>query len=282
VPDAVGIVCHPRINIGGPPVQQARQLLEQRGFKVWTYCATAEEPPGPGVLNDNLDGTRLIVSIGGDGTMLWTAQQAAVAKVPVLGINAGRLGFLTQVQLGEEGTALERWAAGDFTLQRRALLEVRFGGRVFHALNDAVVHKGVEINLIRMSVSVDGQPAGEFDADGVIVSTPTGSTGYGLSLGGPIVDPDVQALVFMPLNPHSLFNRPVILPEQARITIQVPTAASVLTCDGQLNAELSAGAEVQVAAPGLAVQLVQFNGGRNFFELLRQKLRWGLPLIDGD
>jgi NAD+ kinase len=282
VPDAVGIVCHPRINIGGPPVQQARQLLEQRGFKVWTYCATAEEPPGPGVLNDNLDGTRLIVSIGGDGTMLWTAQQAAVAKVPVLGINAGRLGFLTQVQLGEEGTALERWAAGDFTLQRRALLEVRFGGRVFHALNDAVVHKGVEINLIRMSVSVDGQPAGEFDADGVIVSTPTGSTGYGLSLGGPIVDPDVQALVFMPLNPHSLFNRPVVLPEQARITIQVPTAASVLTCDGQLNAELSAGAEVQVAAPGLAVQLVQFNGGRNFFELLRQKLRWGLPLIDGD
>jgi NAD+ kinase len=282
VPDAVGIVCHPRINIGGPPVEQARKLLEQRGFKVWTYCATAEEPPGPGVLNDNLDGTRLIVSIGGDGTMLWTAQQAAVAKVPVLGINAGRLGFLTQVQLGEEGRALERWAAGDFTLQRRALLEVRFGGRAFHALNDAVVHKGVEINLIRMSVSVDGQPAGEFDADGVIVSTPTGSTGYGLSLGGPIVDPGVQALVFMPLNPHSLFNRPVILPEQARITIRVPSAASVLTCDGQLNAELSAGAEVQVAAPGLAVQLVQFNGGRNFFELLRQKLRWGLPLIDGD
>jgi NAD+ kinase len=282
VADAVGIVCHPRINIGGPPVEQARQLLEQRGFKVWTYCATAEEPPGPGVLNDNLDGTRLIVSIGGDGTMLWTAQQAAVAKVPVLGINAGRLGFLTQVQLGEEGRALERWAAGDFSLQRRALLEVRFGGRVFHALNDAVVHKGMEINLIRMSVSVDGQPAGEFDADGVIVSTPTGSTGYGLSLGGPIVHPDVQALVFMPLNPHSLFNRPVILPEQARITIRVPSAASVLTCDGQLNAELSAGAEVQVAAPGLAVQLVQFNGGRNFFELLRQKLRWGLPLIDGD
>lgn len=280
--DAVGIVCHPRINIGGPPVTQARQLLEQRGFRVWTYCATAEEPPGPGVLNNELDGTRLIVSIGGDGTLLWTAQQAAAAKVPVLGINAGRLGFLTQVQLGEEGKALERWAAGDFTLQRRALLEVRSGDRVFHALNDAVVHKGVEINLIRMSVSVDGQPAGEFDADGVIVSTPTGSTGYGLSLGGPIVDPGVQALVFMPLNPHSLFNRPVVLPEQARIVIRVPTASAILTCDGQQNAELAAGAEVHVAAPGLAVQLVQFNGGRNFFELLRQKLRWGLPLIDGD
>lgn len=280
--EAVGIVCHPRINIGGKPVVEARQLLEQRGFRVWTYCATAEEPPGPGVLNNELDGTRLIVSIGGDGTMLWTAQQAAVARVPVLGINAGRLGFLTQVQLGEEGKALERWAAGDFKLQRRALLEVRSGDRMFHALNDAVVHKGVEINLIRLAVSVDSQPSGEFDADGVIVSTPTGSTGYALSLGGPIVHPDVQALVFMPLNPHSLFNRPVVLPEQARVTIRVPNAPSILTCDGQQNEHLAPGAEVQIAAPGLAVQLVQFDGGRNFFGLLRQKLRWGLPLIDGD
>ncbi len=278
----VGIVCHPRINVGGPPVVEARKLLEQRGFRVWIYCATAEEPPGPGALNSELDGTRLIVSIGGDGTLLWTAQQAAAARIPVLGINAGRLGFLTQVQLGEEGKALEQWAAGDFKLQRRALLEIRSGDRIFHALNDAVVHKGVEINLIRLAVSVDTQPAGEFDADGVIVSTPTGSTGYALSLGGPIVHPDVQALVFMPLNPHSLFNRPVVLPEQSRITIRVPNSPSILTCDGQQNEQLAPGAEVQVSAPGLAVQLVQFDGGRNFFELLRQKLRWGLPLIDGD
>src|SRR5712691_7616465 len=203
--DAVGIVCHPRIDIGGAPVMEARRRLEKGGFRVWTYCATAEERPG--ALEGELNGTRLIVSIGGDGTLLWTAQQAAAARIPVLGINAGRLGFLTQVQLGEEGQALDRWAAGDFKLQRRALLEVRSGDRVFHALNDAVVHKGVDINLIRLVVSVDSEPAGEFDADGVIVSTPTGSTGYALSLGGPIVHPDVQALVFMPLNPHSLFNR---------------------------------------------------------------------------
>jgi len=280
MPEAVGIVCHPRIDIGGEPVTEARRRLEQRGFRVWTYCATAEERPG--ALVGDLDGTRLIVSIGGDGTMLWTAQQAAVAKIPVLGINAGRLGFLTQVQLGEEGRALDRWAAGDFTLQRRALLEARVGDRVFHALNDAVVHKGVEINLIRLEVLVDGQPAGQFDADGVIVSTPTGSTGYALSLGGPVVHPAVQALVFMPLNPHSLFNRPVVLPEKSRIVIHLPNAAAILTCDGQQNAALQTGARVEIAAPGLEVQLVQFDGGRNFFELLRRKLRWGLPLTDGD
>jgi len=277
--EAVGIVCHPRIDLGGPPVMEARRRLEQRGYRVWTYCATAEERPG--ALVDSLDGTRLIVSIGGDGTLLWTAQQAAAAHIPVLGINAGRLGFLTQVQLGEEGQALDRWAAGDFTLQRRALLEARVGDRVFHALNDAVVHKGIEINLIRIEVSVDGQPAGQFDADGVIVSTPTGSTGYSLSLGGPILHPDVRALVYMPLNPHSLFNRPIVLPEQSRIVIRVPKAAAILTCDGQQNAQLQPKAEVQVAS-GLDVELVQFDGGRNFFDLLRRKLRWGLPLTDGD
>jgi len=277
--EAVGIVCHPRIDIGGPPVMEARRRLEQRGFRVWTYCATAEERPG--ALVDALDGTRLIVSIGGDGTLLWTAQQAAAAHIPVLGVNAGRLGFLTQVQLGEEGQALDRWAAGDFTLQRRALLEARVDDRIFHALNDAVVHKGIEINLIRIEVSVDGQPAGQFDADGVIVSTPTGSTGYGLSLGGPILHPDVRALVYMPLNPHSLFNRPIVLPEQSRILIRLPKSAAILTCDGQQNAQLQPGAEVQVAS-GLQVELVQFDGGRNFYDLLRRKLRWGLPLTDGD
>src|SRR2546426_9706920 len=132
--EAVGIVCHPRIDIGGPPVMEARRRLEQRGYRVWTYCATAEERPG--ALVDSLDGTRLIVSIGGDGTLLWTAQQAAAAHIPVLGFNAGRLGFLTQVQLGEEGQALDRWAAGDFTLQRRGLDEGRVGGRVFSALGE--------------------------------------------------------------------------------------------------------------------------------------------------
>src|ERR1700674_5306110 len=199
--DAVGIVCHPRIDIGGGPVMEARRRLGFRGFRVWTYCATAEERPG--ALEGELNGTRLIVSIGGDGTLLWTAQQAAVAHIPVLGINAGRLGFLTQVQLGDEGKALDRWAAGDYTLQRRALLEARVGDRVFLALNDVVVHKGIEINLIRVEVLVDGHPAGRFDADGVIVSTPTGPTGYALSPGGSIVHPDVRAIVFLPVKTHS-------------------------------------------------------------------------------
>src|SRR6195256_1301259 len=257
--DAVGIVCHPRIDIGGAPVMQARRRLEEGVFRVWTYCATAEERPG--ALEGELNGTRLIVSVGGDGTLLWTAQQAAAAHIPVLGVNAGRRGFLTQVQLGDEGKALDRWAAGDFKLQRRALLEARVGQRVFHALNDVVVHKGSEINLIRIEALVDALPAGQFDADGVIVSTPTGSTGYAMSLGGPIVHPDVRAIVFMPLHPPSLFNPPIVLPEQSHIALRLPSASAILTCDGQQTYALRPGAEVQVAAPGLQVELVQFTGG---------------------
>src|SRR5437879_8988355 len=148
MPDAVGIVCHPRIDIGGPPVMEARRRLEGHGVRVWTYCATAEERPG--ALAGDLNGTRLILSVGGDGTLLWTAQQAAAAHIPVLGVNAGRLGFLTQVQLGDEGKALDRWAAGDFKLQRRALLAARLDDRVFLALNDVPVHKGIESNLIHI------------------------------------------------------------------------------------------------------------------------------------
>src|SRR5438309_12127258 len=105
--DAVGIVCHPRIDIGGAPVTEARRRLEQRGFRVWTYCATAEECPG--ALEGELNGTRLIVSIGGAGTLLWRAQQAAGAHIPVRGVNAGRRGFLTQGRSGGEGSAVGCW-----------------------------------------------------------------------------------------------------------------------------------------------------------------------------
>lgn len=264
--------------MGGPPVSDAVRQLSDRGYRVWTYCASPEERPG--ALNADLNGTRLIVSFGGDGTMLWTAQQAATAGVPVLGVNAGRLGFLTQVQIDELGKALERWADGQFNVQRRALLAVRSGERTFHALNDAIIDKGEEINFIRIEVTVDGQPAGKFDADGAIVATATGSTAYALSLGGPILHPNVKAFVFMPLNPHSLFNRPVVLPEQSRIRIRIPDAPSVLACDGQRSLALTAGNEVEISA-GPEVQLVQFDGTRNFFDLLRRKLHWGQPLIDG-
>ena len=280
MPEAVGFICHPRVDIGHARLREARARLENHGYRVWTHCATRDEKPG--VLGGELDGTILLVSFGGDGTLLWTAQQAAAAHVPLLAVNAGRLGFLTEVQFDDVAAAMDRWASGDFLLQPRPLLEAQVVGenQRYFALNDAVVHKREVLNLIRMDVVIDGDPAGRFDADGAVVSTPTGSTAYALSLGGPIVRPDANVLVFLPLNPHSLFNRAVVLPHDARISIRLPEGSGLLSCDGQVSTPLEMGAEVQVALGKTAIELVRFAPKRNFFELLRQKLRWGQPLTD--
>lgn len=282
MPESVGFICHPRVDPERAELKDARSRMEQRGFRVWIHCASPNEKSG--VLAKNLEGTRLLVSFGGDGTLLWTAQQAAVAGVPVLGVNAGRLGFLTEVQLRDLESALERWAAGDFRVEERPLLEiqVRPAGRQFLALNDAVVDKGMQITLVRVEAGIDGQPAGRFDADGAVVATATGSTGYALSLGGPIMHPSLRNLIFLPLNPHSLFNRALVLAETARITLRLPEAGGVLICDGQLSTELHPGDEVEVTSASTRVSLIRFGPERNFYALLRQKIRWGVPLTDGD
>jgi NAD+ kinase len=202
----------------------------------------------------------------------------------VLGVNSGRLGFLAPVPIRGMCEALDRWVAGEFSIEERSLLAATVAGRPAHhlALNDVVVHKGVDFSLIRLEVLVDGQPAGSFDGDGVVIATPTGSTGYTLSLGGPILRPDVRAIALTPLNPHSLFNRALVLPETARVVIRLPQESALLTCDGQVNESLPAGTEVQVALAENRARLVRVAPEPDFFSMLRQKLRWGLPLIDGE
>lgn len=280
--DAVGFVYHPQIDADLPPIRQTRDHLQRYGFRVWDHRTTRKDMPDS--LARNLDGTRLLVSFGGDGTLLWTARQAAEAGIPVLGVNLGRLGFLVQVEVKDLQPAIDRWRTGDFRVQQRAILQARVRGRpeTHTAFNDFVIHRGVEFSLIRVEVMIDGGDAARFDADGAMVSTASGSTGYALSLGGPILHPEVHDLIFTALNPHSLFNRAVVLPETARITIRLPSAVGVLTADGQLAANLDAGAEVEVAVAPHRADLVRFTPDEGFFELLRQKLRWGLPLVDGE
>ena len=283
MPDVVGLVLHPQIDEQLPTIQQARARLEGEGMRVWIHRAHRKDALDG--LPENLAHTRLLISIGGDGTLLWTARQAAVHRIPVLGINNGRLGFLVPVPMNQLGDAIDRWLRGDFQPQARTLLRASVEGKVQErlAVNDVVVHKvNVDFNLIRIELAVDGHPAGAFDADGAVIATSTGSTGYALSLGGPIVRPDVHGLVFTPLNPHSLFNRPVVLPESARLTLGIPREPAVLTCDGQVTVALDAGARVMVEVAPLQAELVRFQPEPDFFDLLRQKLRWGLPLVDGD
>ena len=280
--DAVGLVLHPQIDAELPVIREARTLLQDEGLRVWVHCARRDVEDA---LPESLAQARLLISIGGDGTLLWTARQAAIHRVPVLGINNGRLGFLVPIPMNQLHSAIERWLRGDFQAQGRTLLRALVDGKGEErlALNDVVVHKStITFNLIRIELEVDGRRAGAFDADGAVVATSTGSTGYSLSLGGPILRPDVQDLVFTPLNPHSLFNRPVVLPQTARITLGVPREPAVLTCDGQVTVALEAGSRVAIEVAPVRAELVRFQPEIDFFDLLRSKLRWGLPLIDGD
>lgn len=225
----------------------------------------------------NLD---MVITLGGDGALLRGARWAGPAGAPVLGVNLGRLGFLTAITIEEMEEALARIVSGDFVLDTRMALEVRHvgegSGGPYYALNDAVVHKGGLVRVIPLRVWVGEEEVGVYRADGVIVATPTGSTAYSLSASGPILDPRLDAIVTTPICPHTLAVRPLVLPPSAEITIEVVAHAEeiILTMDGQIGCTLKRGERVIVRKAEQPVRLVRLPE-QSFFSLLRRKLRWG-------
>ncbi len=223
----------------------------------------------------------LVITLGGDGALLGGARWGGPAGTPVLGVNLGRLGFLTAVTLEEVEGALARIVAGEYVLDRRMALEVcsvhRGGGSdSYYALNDAVIHKGGLVRMVPVRVWVDDEEVGLYRADGVIVATPTGSTAYSLSAGGPILDPRQDAIIVTPICPHTMAVRPLVLPPGSQITVEVgsPAEEISLTIDGQVGALLNPGDRVTACKAERPVQLVRLPG-QSFFSLLRRKLRWG-------
>jgi NAD+ kinase len=222
----------------------------------------------------------LIVVLGGDGTLLSIARRAE-ARVPILGVNLGELGFLTEVTEPEAMAMLRRVLAGRYELDRRMTLaaEVVREGRTLRrlrALNDVAISNGVRARVIKFSASVDGRPLTTYRADGVIVATPTGSTAYSLSVGGPIVEPTVQVLLLSPISPHTLSNRPVVLRPDAvvRIVIAPGQQDVVLTVDGDEGMRLVANDTVVVRRGRSPVSLVRAPT-RTYYDVLRSKLGWG-------
>jgi len=222
----------------------------------------------------------LIVVLGGDGTLLSIARHAD-ARTPILGVNMGELGFLTEVVEAEALRMLGRVLAGDYELDRRMTLNasLEHGGRTvrkFRVLNDVVISNGSLARIVEFSVLVDDQPLASYRADGLIVATPTGSTAYSLSAGGPVVEPTVQALLVSPISPHTLSNRPVVLRPEAvvRIVVAEKEKDAILTIDGQETMAL-AGHDVIVVRRGRsAVSLVR-SPDRTYYDVLRSKLGWG-------
>jgi NAD+ kinase len=222
----------------------------------------------------------VVAVFGGDGTFLHAARIVVPSGIPILGVNLGSLGFLAEVKLDGMRPALQNLILGDYELEERMLLQVEVtrGGILlsrYLALNDAVINKGAISRIIDLEVTVNAQLVIVTRADGLIVSTPTGSTAYSLSAGGPILFPTLGAFIVTPICPHTLTNRPVVVPDRAEVGICLLRGNDVmLTVDGQVGMTLDPGDRLAVRKAESSVRLVQ-PAGSTFFALLREKMKWG-------
>jgi NAD+ kinase len=278
--DMVGILRHRLVKPDTACVECVRTMIEQAGLRVWQV----ERDSSQGSNAAELARTRLLITVGGDGTLLYGAKLAAPRGIPLLGINLGRLGFLTELEADHVGRGLERFLSGDYWLEERTLLEVsatRDGRRVVRelGLNDSVVERRKTGQLLRLKALVDGQEVGTFDADGVIAATATGSTAYSLAAGGPILEPSVGGLVLVPMNPFALTVRPIVFPPRQALTIVLPRDEGLLCVDGGRVHRLRKGDQVHTAAYDRPVRFVRFTEQSRFYTLLREKIGWGLPLV---
>jgi NAD+ kinase len=229
-----------------------------------------------------------LVTLGGDGTLLRGARLVSGRAVPILGINLGRLGFLTSCSRDEAEIALRRLAAGDYLAERRMQLEGRAldtaGGarKRWFALNDVVLHKGGFARVLHLTVSANGDPIGTYAADGIVFSTPTGSTAYSLSAGGPVVVPTVESILVTAISPHTLAIRPLVLPADTELRVHTDDGPDELlvTVDGQVGTTFAVGDTLLVRRADRHALIVRFPGS-TFFSVLTRKLGWG-GLADRD
>ena len=246
------------------------------------HVALGEEQRGLDLADDGtaLEEAVLLVTIGGDGTLLRAAQIAAPHRIPLFGINTGRLGFLTE----SDGKPENLWRLTEilrdgFHVDERVALRATVHGHEHLALNDIVVRRTQDSHMTPFGIYVDGKEAARVPADGVVVATPTGSTGYFLSAGGPILSPDVAALGIIALLPHTLFTRPLVVPDRSEIALvcDAETAGVVLEADGRAVSRLHPGDRVEIARSQFAVRFAR-RAPLDFFTLLEDKLRWNAPL----
>jgi len=280
----VGLVAKPDAAEAQRVVRQVVEWLGARGLTVVLEKETAALVPSTSVTSatkSELPGqVDALIVLGGDGTLLAMARAVGDLGVPILGVNLGGLGFLTATTLEEMLPALEALLAGGMAVEERMMLAVRVvrGGQPtgdYIALNDVVITKSAMSRIIDLAVSVDGRHATAYRADGLIISTPTGSTAYNLSAGGPILFPTMDAVVLTPIAPHTLSNRPIVLPGAQRIDVTLRVDQEVMLArDGQVGVPLRERDVVEVQKARARIRLMRFEQ-KDFFSVLRTKLKWG-------
>jgi NAD+ kinase len=267
---------------GGEVARMIAAIAVERGVRVGICERENGGDPFDFAPNCELGDAELLITIGGDGTLLRGARLAHPLGIPILGVNTGRLGFLTEVEADDAGfEKLRALFERGFQIEERVALHATVAGSgvTQFALNDVVVRRGAQARMAPFGLALDGETIAHLPSDGVIVATPTGSTGYFLSAGGPIIHPSVDALGVAALLPHTLFARPLLVPTDAtiEITCDGEIAQANLETDGIIAADLHAGDRVSIQRAEEPVRFARVSD-RAFFERLEEKLQWGVPI----
>ena len=272
----VGILYHPMIEAAYGLAKKLEEFLVSRDISAW-LCSAWEGESARAQVND----TDLILSIGGDGTILRAAQAVVPRATPITGINMGKLGFMTE--LGVDGVVekLTALLAGEGWIDKRCLLEAELSPAedgsepcIFYALNDVVVARGAVARIIYVEASIDGEPLATYKADGVIVATATGSTGYSLAAGGPILHPQAREFLLSPIVPHLSSSYTLVLPSTAVVKLGIKTPhPATLNIDGHINLSLSSGASITVKRSSNTVRFLRIHPETSFYSFLEKKLK---------
>ncbi len=270
----VGILYHPMIEAAHTLADELQEFLTARGMSVW-LCSAWEGEEAKSRVSD----TDLILTIGGDGTILRAAQVVVPGQIPITGVNLGRLGFMTELSAGEVRDKLPALLEGEGWLDERAMLEAKLAtaskpSRTFYALNDVVVGRGAVARVVYVEASIDGESLTTYKADGVIVATATGSTGYALSAGGPILHPQAKEFLLLPIVPHLSLAYSLVLPATAVVGLRLTTAhQATLSIDGHINLPLESGAVITVRHSSNSGRFLRIHPEAAFYSSLEQKLK---------
>ncbi len=273
----VGILHHPRIPESLEIAGEVRSFLRERDVETWEGSAW-DEP----FVRSRIPGTGVLITLGGDGTILRAARMAAGHEALILGLNLGRLGFLAEMDSHNWPQVLETVLDGEFWVEERMMLKASFHrngqeeGR-YQALNDVVVSRGTLARIVHLSTYIDGYYLTTYHADGLIVSTPTGSTAYALAAGGPILPPELRNILLVPIAPHLSMDKAVVLAEGSTVRILVSTDhQAILTVDGQFEVALKDGDEVSVCASPHVARFIRTRDRAYFYRTLLERLRAAL------
>jgi NAD+ kinase len=281
----IGIFCKQKPNVDAKIVSKLTVWLESKSCTVYLEPDTADLIGKTPHLSkeDVAASTDLVIVLGGDGTLLNVAGIAHPHEVPILGVNLGSLGFLTETTMEDLYPTLEKVLDNKCEIENRMLLNasvLRDGKNIedFNVLNDIVINKGALARILNLKVFVDDQYMTSYRADGLIIASPTGSTAYSLSAGGPIIHPSMHALVLSPICPFALTNRPIVVPDSSVIKVQLTTRNSEedvrITLDGQTGYSIKSGDILEAKKADIPIKLIQTTG-KNYYQLLRKKLHWG-------